>query len=159
MLSDFLHKHADDFLYGGFSAVVIWFLVNMIGKPILAIRDARHEALRVAERYAYFGRTDIEGRAAAVRREIYDTASGLTAHARGSSSLVRGWCRLAQYNLEAAASGLRGIGEMAGEQHDELTRQNTLSHVYVSLHADSHLSAEVLRQYRTALAAGDQSAH
>jgi hypothetical protein len=145
MMLDFLKQHVDWFTYGGvFSVVAAWFVVNMIGKPFLAIRETRHEALRVAERYAYFGLTEIEGRTVAVRRELYDIASALTAHARGSSFFVRGWCKLAQYDLEAAARGLRGIGEMAGEQHDELRRSNTLSHVYVSLHADRHLSAETL---------------
>jgi hypothetical protein len=30
-----------------------WIVTNLIGKPILAIEDARQEAIRVAERHAF----------------------------------------------------------------------------------------------------------
>jgi hypothetical protein len=42
-------------LAAGVSSLVAWFLANFLGKPILAIREKRREALNVAERYAGVG--------------------------------------------------------------------------------------------------------
>ncbi len=135
----FLFEHADTFLYGSLVAVLSWFAINMIGKPIVALRDTRIKALRVAERYAYFGSTSTQSieRIREVKRELFDVASELRVQARGYSRLARWYCRFLRYDLEEAASALRGLGEMAGEDYSEQVRTNNLNHVYISYQVQS----------------------
>lgn len=131
--------------------VASWAALHLVAKPILALRAQRLEAMRIAERYAYFGPMEPDERVRTVRREIFDAASNLVVHARGGSKLVRLYCKMMGYDLEAAAGALRGIGEMAGAQFSEETRMNTLSHVYISLGAGHHLSSEARQQHQAAI--------
>jgi hypothetical protein len=71
---EFLTKHADEFIYGALVAVVAWFVLNMVGRSILALRDKRVKALQIADRYACFGPTGSEERVREVRRKLLDVA-------------------------------------------------------------------------------------
>jgi hypothetical protein len=144
-LVEFLSTHLST-LYGILAAIVGWFVLNMIAKPILRVREQRLDALRIAERYAYFGWTEQDERVREVRRELFDVASKLRAQARGQSWPLRCYCRLLRYDLEGAAGALRGLGKMAGDYgYPDRVRQNNLNHVYISLRAHRHLSRETLR--------------
>ena len=145
----FLDKHfVDGVLIGAISGLAIWLAANMLGKPILALRDARLKTIQTAERYAYFNGSASSERVSSVRREIFDIASELLAQARSHSWIVRLYCRFLRYDLEEAALALRGIGEMAGEVgYAEQSRTNNLNHVYISLRAHHHLPPEVVRRH------------
>jgi hypothetical protein len=140
-----------DSLWGIPLAVVSWIVLHMVAKPVLNLREQRLDVLRLAERYAYFGPTDNAERVSVVRREIFDAASGLLVHSRGGSKLARLYCKAFGYDLEEAASALRGIGSMAGELHSDDVRTNNLSHVYISLRAGHHLTPEARRSHQAAI--------
>jgi len=145
---EFLTKHADEFLYGTLVAVVAWFMLNMVGRPILALRDRRLKALQVADRYAYFGPTESPERVREVRRELFDIASELRAQARSHNWLVRCYCGLLRYDIEEATLALRGLAQMAGENYSQQVRTNNLNHIHISLRAHHHLSPETLRKHQ-----------
>jgi hypothetical protein len=42
-------------LLGAIGAVLVWFITNWIGKPIVDIRDRRIKALQAGEQNAYVG--------------------------------------------------------------------------------------------------------
>jgi hypothetical protein len=149
LVSNFLVKHADGILYATLSAVLAWFALNLVGNPVLVLRELRLKALRVAERYAYFGPTSTqsEERVREVRRELFDIGSELRAQARGQSLAVRCY-RLFRCDLEGAAAALGGLADMAGEDYPDQVRTNNLNYVYISLHAHRHLSPETLRKHK-----------
>jgi hypothetical protein len=151
-MMEFLTKHADEFIYGALVAVVAWFVLNMVGRPILALRDKRVKALQIADRYAYFGPTGSEERAREVRRELLDVASELRAQTRSHNWLVRCYCRLLRYDIEEAALALRGLAEMAGGNYAQEVCANNLNHVHISLRAHHHLSPETLRKHQEIVA-------
>jgi hypothetical protein len=145
---EFLPKHADEFLYGTLVAVIAWFMLNMVGRPILALRDRRLKALQLADRYAYFGPVDSPERVHEVRRELLDIASELRAQARSHNWLVRRYCWLFRYDIEEATLALRGLAQMAGGNYSQQVRTNNLNHIHISLRAYRHLSPETLRKHR-----------
>jgi hypothetical protein len=149
---DFLTTHLTGFLVGTVGSVAAWLVLHLIAKPILRVREQRLDALRIAERYAYFGWTERDERIGEVRRELFDIASKLRAQARGQSWPLRCYCGLLRYDLEEAASALRGLAGMAGEGHPDQVRQNTLNHIYISLHAYRHLSRAALCAHRDMVA-------
>lgn len=140
---------------GATGAVVGWFALHMLGKPILALRAARFEALKLAERYAYFGGSDSQDEAYInnVRRRIFNIGSELRTHARAHSKLVHFYCRIMGYNLEEAATALIGLGGVVGLHYDKATRTNTLTHVYVSLGAGDRVPHKNRLSHKAALAA------
>jgi hypothetical protein len=155
---DLLMKYAG-FIYGVIVAVVGWFALNMIGRPVLALREKRLRALQVADRYAYFGPNSSDERVGEVRRELLDIASELRAQIRGHNLLVRCYCWLLQYDMEEAALALRGLAEMAGSNYPEEVRTNNLNHVHISLRAHHHLTPEVLRRHQELVARVSHEVH
>jgi hypothetical protein len=146
---DFLTAHLTGFLVGTVGSVAAWLVLNLIGKPLLQVREQRLDALHIAERYAYFRWSEEDARVREVRRELFDIASKLRAQARGQSWPLRCYCWLLRYDLEGAAGALRGLGNMAGDTgYADQVRQNNLNHVYISLRAHRHLSREALRAHR-----------
>jgi hypothetical protein len=96
MLVQFLSAHLDGVfsaLYGILAAIVGWFVVQMIAKPVLRVREMRSDAIRLAERYAFFN-SERDERVNEVRRELLDIASKLRAQARGQSWPLRCYCWL-----------------------------------------------------------------
>jgi hypothetical protein len=147
-IAEFLTTHLTDL----FVVTVGWFVLQMIAKPILRVRELRSEALRLAGRYSHCW-IEQDERVSAVRRELFDIASKVRAQARGQSWPIRCYCGLLQYDLEEAAGALNGLGSMTGDpRYPELVRQNNLNHVYISLGAHRHLSHEALRAHREMVA-------
>jgi hypothetical protein len=121
-----------------------WVGLNLFGKPILALRDKRREALEVAERYAYVGlhstpSEEYQNRALAA---LHDVGNSLRAYARESSPATRLYCRVLRYDLDFAARAVLGLGEAARGEYriDETTRRLTLHALFVALGSTHHLS-------------------
>ncbi len=139
------------YLGGALLGLAAWLAVNFAGKPILAVRDARLEALRVAERYANVSGWASEESAGTARRALADISSRLRSLCRGQGWPVRLYCRLMRYNLEEATLAINGLQHMAGEHAPEQTRKNNLNLVYCSLNAYRHLSDNELLILKAAL--------
>jgi len=127
-----------------------WVGLNLFGKPILALRDKRREALEVAERYAYVGlRTapseEYQKRAVAA---LSDVGNSLRAYARESSLGTKLYCWVLRYDLGFAARAALWLGravQAAGGQYRiveiDKMRRPTLHVLFVALGATHHLSA------------------
>jgi hypothetical protein len=69
-------------LAAGVSSLVAWFLANFVGKPILAIREKRREALNVTERYAGVGPMSSDELRDKASKSLNDVANDLSAYSR-----------------------------------------------------------------------------
>ncbi|MFY9642436.1 MAG: hypothetical protein WCD20_00755 [Rhodomicrobium sp.] len=140
------------YLGAALTGLATWYATNLIGKPILAVRDARLEALRVAERYAYVAGSASEETVRVARSALADTTSRLRSLCRGQGWPARLYCRFMSYNLEGAAIAINGLCQMAGEHFHEQTRQNNLNYVYYSLNTYGHIAEDKLLLLKAALA-------
>jgi hypothetical protein len=130
-------------LSGAVGAVLVWFITNWIGKPILDIRDKRIKALQAAEQNAYVDRGAGNKRVTQATTALNEAASGLRSISRGYGWPVRLYCRLARYDLEGAADWLITFHNKTLEiGHDDEDRQIALDAIYVLLGAHQHLSQE-----------------
>ena len=131
-------------LVGAIGAVLAWFITNWIGKPIIDVRDKRIKALHAAEQNAHVGYGASNERVTEARAALNEAASGLRSISRGYGWPVRLYCRLARYDLEAAANWLITLHNMAGEPgyDDKARRQIALDATYMFLRAHQHLSQE-----------------
>src|SRR5262249_33062677 len=102
-------------LLGAIVAVLAWFITNWVGKPIIDVRDKRLKALQAAEQHAFVGFVAGNEREAGARAALNEAASGLQSISRGHGWPVRLYCRLARYDLEAAANWLITMHNMAGK--------------------------------------------
>ena len=134
-------------------AAVSWVALNFFGKPILALRDKRREALEAAERYAYVGlhgtpSEEYESRAFAA---LHDVGNSLRVYARESSLATKIYCRVLRYDLDYAARAVLGLGLAARGEYriDERARRVTLHALFVALGATHHLSAGEIAAART----------
>jgi len=123
--------------------VLVWFITNWVGKPIVDVRDKRIKALQAAEQNAHIGFPASKERITEARAALGEAASGLRSISRGHGWPVRLYCRFARYDLEEAASWLITLHNWTGEiGYDDKTRQIALDAIYVSLRAHQHLSRE-----------------
>jgi hypothetical protein len=88
-------------------AIATWFSVNFVGKPILAIREKRREALQIAERYAFVRPWSSDDLQRPALKSLYDVGTSLRAYSREASVATRAYCRLMGYDLDMAARCLR----------------------------------------------------
>jgi hypothetical protein len=135
-----------------------WVGSNFFGKPTLALRDKRREALEVAERYAYVGlhsapSEEYQKRALAA---LYDVGNSLRAYARESSLATKMYCRVLRYDLDFAARAVFCLAravQIAGGQYRiveiDNTRRPALHVLFVALGATHHLSAGEVAAART----------
>ena len=118
----------------------------------MAIREARLEAIKAAERYGNVSINSSEeegdGRTKCPGGYFVEPKRFLS---RGQGWPARRYCRLMRYDLENAARAINGLQHMAGEYADEQTRKNTVNYVYYNLNAQGHLSDEDLLALRIAL--------
>jgi hypothetical protein len=122
--------------------VFVWFITNWVGKPIVDVRDRRIKALQSAEQNAYVdGGASIE-RIMEARAALNEAASALRSISRGHGWLVRLYCRLARYDLEAAANCLIALHNRAGQFTYEDRRQVIVDAMHIFLRAHQHLSRE-----------------
>jgi hypothetical protein len=125
-------------------AALGWVGLNFFGKPILALRDKRREALEVAERYGYVGlhgtpSDEYQKRALAA---LHDVGNSLRAYARESSLAKKLYYRALGYDLDFAARAVLGLGEAARGEYriDESARRLTLHALFVALGSTHHIS-------------------
>jgi hypothetical protein len=125
-------------------AIAAWFAVNFLGKPILALREKRLQAIEVAERYFSVGSHSSDEVCAAARKSLNENGCTLRAYNRESSIATRLWCWLFHYDLEGAARCLFGLAQVAGGHISvfEKMHKDTLNALYVSLGATGHLSPQ-----------------
>ena len=131
-------------LLGAIGGLLVWFITNWVGKPIVDVRDKRIKALHAAEQNAHVGYGASNERVTEARAALNEAASGLRSISRGYGWPVRLYCRLARYDLEAAANWLITLHNMAGEPgyDDKARRQIALDATYMFLRAHQHLSQE-----------------
>jgi hypothetical protein len=129
-LSDFVSAHGDTLLYASLSAALGWIGTQMAGKPILALREKREEALRVADRYAYIGWGSSEELVRTGRRALFDVASSLRAMSRARGWALDLYCRCLEIDLEMASTALDGLGGIVGGPHDNVARGMTANGVF-----------------------------
>jgi hypothetical protein len=120
-----------------------WVITYWIGKPIIDVRDRRIKALHAAEQNAHVGHGTRKERVTEARAALNEASSGLRSISRGYGWPVRLYCRLARYDLEAAADWLIDLHNRTGELiWDDARRQIALDAIYVLLRAHQHLSRE-----------------
>jgi len=141
-LFDFVSAHGDTLLYGALSAALGWIGTYMVGKPILALREKREEALRVADRYAYLRWGSSEELVRTGRRALFDVSSSLRALSRTRSWALNLYCNFLEIDLEMASTALDGLGGIVGGPYDNVARERQLDAIHWCLRAYRHLSAE-----------------
>jgi hypothetical protein len=123
---------------GSIGGVLVWFITNWVGKPIIDIRDRRIKALHAAEENAHVGYGASNERIKEARAALNEAASGLRSISRGYGWPVRLYCRLARYDLEAATNWLIALHNWAGSYEDKEWRQIALDAIYMLLRAHHH---------------------
>ena len=139
------------YLGASLAAIAGWFAINWVGRPILAVRSARLEAIRTAERYGRVSSGEAEESVNIVIRMLNDTVAKLRSLARAQEFYVHVYCLLMGYDLECAAKAVNGLAHLAGGYHAD-TQKNNLNLVYYSLNAYRHLSTSELTILKSALA-------
>jgi hypothetical protein len=141
-LQEWLANNWISVLSGAIGAVLVWFITNWVGKPIIDLRDRRIKALHAAEENAHVGYGASKERIKEARAALNEAASGLRSISRGYGWPVRLYCRLARYDLLAAANWLIALHNWAGSYEDKEWRQIALDAIYMLLRAHHHLSRE-----------------
>jgi hypothetical protein len=140
----------DNIILLAIGAVLGWLATNWIGKPISDARDKRIKALQAVEQNSYVGGAASDERVVAARASLNEAASALRSISRGHSWLVRLYCRLTGYDLEAAANCLIKLHNMTGSYgYDDEGRQLIIDAIYVFLHADQHLGPERVNEIKS----------
>jgi hypothetical protein len=137
-------------LVGAIGAVLVWFVTNWVGKPIIDVRDKRIKALQAAEQNSRVGYGASDERVREARAALGEAASALRSISRGHGRLVRLYCRLAGYDLETASSWLVTLHNMAGEirYDDEERREIAVVAIYIFLRAHHHLSRDRINKVK-----------
>src|SRR5215468_5449930 len=114
-MQEWLANNWISILLGAIGAVLVWFITNWVGKPIVDVRDKRIKALQAAEQNAYVGASAGNKRITEASAALSEAASGLRSISRGHGWPVRLYCRFAGYDLEEAASWLITLHNWTGE--------------------------------------------
>jgi hypothetical protein len=133
---------------GAIGGALAWFGTNWVGKPIVDVRDKRIKALQAAEQHAHVGYGSSVERIIEAKAALNEAASGLRSISRGHGRPVRLYCRLARYDLEAAAIWLITLHNLTGEFGYDETRQIALDATYMFLRAHQHLSRERINEIK-----------
>ena len=70
-------------------AVAAWFAVNFFGRPILALREARLDALRISERYSTVVYSSSDELRSAALKALHDASNTLLAYHREHALATR----------------------------------------------------------------------
>ncbi len=123
------------------AAVLAWFATNFLGKPVLAVREKRSEAIKTAEQYCTVGPDSSDELRTIALKSLNELGSAIRACSREASIATRLYCRLMKYDLELAACCLFGLARCVVEKNiSEDQRKNTVNGLYVSLGATSHMT-------------------
>ena len=143
-------------LIGAVSGLGAWVASGFLGRPITEIENARVQAMRTAERYAYIPAPKSyaeEDRVIAARAVLGDIATVLRAHARAQPWPVQLYCQWRGYDLDLAFLAMNGLHSMAGSPgYDNSTRKNNVNLLYLSLNAHAHLTADQIAELRRLVA-------
>ena len=130
-------------LLGSIGGVLVWFITNWVGKPIIDVRDKRIKVLQAADQNAYVYFTASSERITEARAALSEAASSLRSISRGHGWPVRLYRRLARYDLKGAASWLITLHNWAGLNGVyEEPRQVAVDAIHIFLRAHHHLSRE-----------------
>ena len=150
-------------LTGAGASVLGWIGLNLFGKPILALREKRREALEAGQRYAYVGlrsEPDSEYRKRALAA-LHDAGNALLGFSHERSLATQLYCWKFGYDLCLAGRALLGLGKMARGQYSfsETTRRQTLHALFVALGATYDLSEDELLIVRKEIAQWHEGKH
>jgi hypothetical protein len=136
------------------AGALAWFTVNFLGKPILAIREKRLEALKTGERYSHVSSHSSDELRDRALKSLHDVGNDLQACSREGSIPTRLWCWIFHYDLELAARCLFGLAECVRGFYSisEEKRKNTVNALYVSLNATQHLSLQEIETIKQMIA-------
>ena len=123
-----------------------WIAANFVGKPILAIRDARLDALKVAEYYWGVPPSAGDSMRSIAVAELQKAANTLMGYDREHSLAKRLLCRVCGYDLWVAARCLRSLIERPIGISDvsERHQKNLFNALCISLGTTRRLSADEL---------------
>jgi hypothetical protein len=124
------------------ASFLAWLAYNWAGKPILDVRCARLDALKVAELYGFVGYGYSENETNRARDALSDAAISLRSLNRGQPWTARLYCRLLKYDLEVAASVLFGLVGLVGAHlgEENTSRRDAVDAIHLLLNAGQHLS-------------------
>jgi hypothetical protein len=133
---------ASNIIFPAILALVAWIILNFWGKPILALRATRFEALRIAQRYSGVTGSSSDKLRDTALSSLNEIGNSLLAYSRESSLATRLYCYMFGYKLESAARCLFGLSEIPRGEFSisSETRKNTLNALYISLGAAQHLT-------------------
>jgi hypothetical protein len=80
---EWLANHWVGILSAAIGGVLVWFITNWVGKPIVDLRDKRIKALQAAEQNAHVGYGASKERIKEARAALNEAASGLRSISRG----------------------------------------------------------------------------
>jgi hypothetical protein len=143
-MQEWLANNWISILWALIGGVLVWFITNWIGKPIVDVGDKRIKALQAAEQNAHVGYGASDKRIIEARAALNEAASSLRSISRGYGWPVQLYCRLARYDLEGAAYWLIDLHNRTGKlsYDDEAQRQLALDAIYILLRANQRLSRE-----------------
>jgi hypothetical protein len=131
-----------------------WLAYNWVGKPILDVRLARLDALKVAELYGFIGYGYGDDETNRARDALGDAATSLRSLNRGQPWTARLYCRLLNYDLEVAASVLFGLVGLVGARlgEENTSRKDAVDAICLLLNARRHLNEKRIHELKKKLA-------
>jgi hypothetical protein len=140
-MQEWLANNWISILLATIGGVLVWFITNWVGKPIVDVKEKRIKALHAAEQNAHVGYVASNERIIEARAALNEAASGLRSISRGHGWPVR--LRLARYDLEAAANCLIALHNLTGQyRYDDDDKTLLLDATHMFLRAHQHLSRE-----------------
>ena len=128
------------------AGLVAWLALNFFGKPILAIRNARLRAVKVAENYWGVPSNASDNLRYEAMMALHRSANNLMGYDREHSLAKRMLYYFLGWDLWMAARCLRSLADdtsgqvLASEEH----KRNLLNALYISLGSTHHLAASEL---------------
>ncbi len=93
----------------GVAGVLGWVAANAIGRPLLTFRSDRMEVLRAVQKRQNHDMQASTKQQQEVESDLHNAQVTLQAYATGASFAIRWYCRLMRYDLDGAATSLRGL--------------------------------------------------
>ena len=109
MVPAFLASHWLSWLSGGGVALIGWFWLHIITKPLLEFWTDRRRAIEVVQRYGGGGEYASEERQRQALDAIAEVASKFSFYSRGGPMIVHTYCWFRRYDLAFAWLGLNGL--------------------------------------------------
>ena len=132
-----------------------WVAYNFAAEPVLALRKAREEALKAADRYWSVNDASSDQTRDNAIKALNDAASALAGHGLADSIAVRSYCACFGVDLEVAAGCLRVLVEGPRGEYSvaDKTRKLRRNALFVSLGSKRRLSPAEIAAASEAIAA------